>query len=43
MPKARLVEGLALGGCGVVSASMDSSDGLAWTLHELGTVKQRGF
>jgi thiamine-monophosphate kinase len=43
MPKARLVEGLALGGCGVVSASMDSSDGLAWTLHELARLSNVGF
>ena len=43
MPKARLVEGLALGGCDVVSASMDSSDGLAWTLHELGRSSNVGF
>ena len=43
MPKARLVEGLALGGCGVVSASMDSSDGLAWTLHELARSSNVGF
>ena len=43
MPKARLVEGLALGGCGGVSASMDSSDGLAWTLHELARLSNVGF
>jgi thiamine-monophosphate kinase len=43
MPKARLVEGLALGDCGVVSASMDSSDGLGWTLHELGRSSKVGF
>ncbi len=43
MPKARLVEGMALGGCGVVSASMDSSDGLAWTLHELARLSNVGF
>lgn len=43
MPKARLAEGLALGGCGVVSASMDSSDGLAWTLHELAHLSNVGF
>jgi thiamine-monophosphate kinase len=42
-PKARLAEGLALAGCGVVSASMDSSDGLAWSLHELGRLSQVGF
>jgi thiamine-monophosphate kinase len=43
MPKAKLLEGLALGGCGVVSACMDSSDGLAWTLHELGRSSNVGF
>ena len=43
MPKARLAEGLALGGCSVVSASMDSSDGLAWTLHELACLSKVGF
>ena len=43
MPKARLVEGLALGGCSVVSASMDSSDGLAWTLYELARLSNVGF
>jgi thiamine-monophosphate kinase len=43
MPKAKLMEGLALGGCGVVSASMDSSDGLAWTLHELAHSSNVGF
>jgi thiamine-monophosphate kinase len=43
MPKAKLLEGLALGGCGVVSASIDSSDGLAWTLHELAHSSNVGF
>ena len=43
MPKARLAEGLALGGCGAVSASMDSSDGLAWTLHEIARQSNVGF
>jgi thiamine-monophosphate kinase len=43
MPKAKLLEGLALGICGVVSASMDSSDGLAWTLHELAHSSNVGF
>jgi thiamine-monophosphate kinase len=43
MPKARLLEGLALGDCGVVSSSMDSSDGLAWTLHELAHSSNVGF
>jgi len=43
LPKARLAEGLALCSCGVVSASMDSSDGLAWTLHELARLSKLGF
>lgn len=43
LPKARLAEGLALSGCGGVSASIDSSDGLAWSLHELGRLSGVGF
>ena len=43
MPKARLKEGLALCGSGQVSASIDSSDGLAWSLHELGQLSNVGF
>jgi thiamine-monophosphate kinase len=43
LPKARLAEGLALSGCGVVSASIDSSDGLAWSLHELAGLSNVGF
>lgn len=35
LPKARLREGLALARTGVVTASIDSSDGLAVCLHEL--------
>lgn len=42
-PKARLHEGLALQGCNYVSASMDSSDGLAWCLHELARMSKVGF
>ena len=42
MPMARLREGLALAGCGV-SASIDSSDGLAWCLHELASQSGVGF
>ena len=42
-PRARLAEGLALGGCGGVSASIDSSDGLAWSLHELSRMSNVGF
>jgi thiamine-monophosphate kinase len=43
MPKARLPEGLALCGSGAVSASIDSSDGLAWSLHELARMSQVGI
>jgi thiamine-monophosphate kinase len=43
MPHARLAEGLALAACGAVSASMDSSDGLAWCLHELAVQSGGGF
>lgn len=43
MPKAKLKEGLALSGSGKVSASIDSSDGLAWSLHELGRLSNVGF
>ncbi|MCL4430190.1 MAG: thiamine-phosphate kinase [Chloroflexi bacterium] len=43
LPKARLAEGLALGGSGVVSASIDSSDGLAWSIHEIARQSGVGF
>jgi thiamine-monophosphate kinase len=43
LPNARLKEGLALRGSGAVSASMDSSDGLAWSLHELAVLSGVGF
>ncbi|MEM2108517.1 MAG: thiamine-phosphate kinase, partial [Candidatus Bathyarchaeia archaeon] len=43
MPQARLREGLALGKSGTVSASIDSSDGLAWSLHELARMSGVGF
>ena len=42
-PKARLREGLALRGYDYVTASMDSSDGLAWSLHEIGKMSKVGF
>lgn len=42
-PKARLQEGLALCGGGCVSASIDSSDGLAWSIHELSQQSGVGF
>jgi len=35
MPHARLKEGLALSRTRAVTASIDSSDGLAWSLHEI--------
>lgn len=35
LPRARLNEGLALASSGAVTSSIDSSDGLAWSLHEL--------
>ena len=42
-PHARLVEGLALSKSGCVSASIDSSDGLAWSLYELMHMSGVGF
>lgn len=42
-PQARLREGLALSGCRAVSASIDSSDGLAWSLHQLARQSKVGF
>jgi thiamine-monophosphate kinase len=43
MPQARLKEGLALRGSRAVTASIDSSDGLAWSLHEIGKMSGVGF
>ena len=43
MPNAKLREGIALSGSGAVSASIDSSDGLAWSLHEIGKMSDVGF
>ena len=43
MPNARLREGLALAASGAVSASIDSSDGLALSLHELCRMSNVGF
>jgi thiamine-monophosphate kinase len=43
MPKARLKEGLALGRTKAVTASIDSSDGLAWSLHEIARSSSVGF
>lgn len=43
LPKARLKEGLALAQTRAVSASIDSSDGLAWSLHEIARASRVGF
>jgi thiamine-monophosphate kinase len=43
MPQARLKEGLALARTGAVTASIDSSDGLAWSLHEISKASNVGF
>ncbi|MGB9134792.1 MAG: thiamine-phosphate kinase [Candidatus Bathyarchaeia archaeon] len=43
MPRARLREGLSLARTGVVRGSIDSSDGLAWSLHEISRASNVGF
>ncbi len=43
MPKARLNEGLALSNSGAISASIDSSDGLAWSLYEIAHLSNVGL
>jgi len=43
LPHARLKEGLALVRTGAVSAAIDSSDGLAWSLREISTASNVGF
>ena len=43
MPHARLKEGLALSRTRAITASIDSSDGLAWSLHEVGKASNVGF
>jgi thiamine-monophosphate kinase len=43
MPHARLKEGLALSLTGAVSSAIDSSDGLAWSLHEIAKASDVGF
>lgn len=43
MPKAKLREGLLLADLGALTASIDSSDGLAWSLYELSEASGVGF
>jgi thiamine-monophosphate kinase len=43
MPKARVQEGVALAKSKAATASIDSSDGLAWSLHELSCASNVGF
>lgn len=43
MPNARVKEGIALAQSQAVTASIDSSDGLAWSLHELSLASDVGF
>jgi thiamine-monophosphate kinase len=43
MPKARLKEGLALAQSNAVTSAIDSSDGLAWSLHEIAKANNVGF
>jgi len=42
-PHARLSEGLALAQTQAATASIDSSDGLAWSLHEISRASNMGF
>ena len=42
-PYARLDEGLALSRTKAVTSSIDSSDGLAWSLHEIAKMSGAGF
>jgi thiamine-monophosphate kinase len=42
-PKAKLVEGLTLRASKSVTSSIDSSDGLAWSLYELSKINNVGF
>lgn len=43
MPKARVKEGIALSKSEATTASIDVSDGLAWSLHELSLASNVGF
>ncbi len=42
-PKARLKEGVALARTGALTASIDSSDGLAWSLYEIARASSVGI
>ena len=42
-PKAKVNEGVALSRSRYVTASIDSSDGLAWSLHEISKASGVGF
>jgi thiamine-monophosphate kinase len=42
-PRARLPEGIALAKANAVSAAIDSSDGLAWSLYEIASASRVGF
>jgi len=43
MPKARVKEGMILAQSQATTASIDSSDGLAWSLHEISRASNVGF
>lgn len=43
LPRAQLKLGLALARSRVITSSMDSSDGLSWSLHELSRMSHVGF
>jgi len=43
LPRARLREGLALNQTKAVTSAIDSSDGLAWSLHEIARASNVGF
>jgi thiamine-monophosphate kinase len=43
IPRARLKEGVSLAQTSAVTASIDSSDGLAWSLHEISRASGVGF
>jgi thiamine-monophosphate kinase len=42
-PEAKVSEGVALATSGCLSSSIDSSDGLAWSIHELARFSKVGF